>query len=161
MLGKIAVYLSFTLLGFSICYGIHNAGLFKADLFNDKAVNTAEHSLEHAVEKTEASLDLAWCTKLPRTDIAIDSWRCKSGTDLQVIIDYNRFNGRSCRVTKILHNEWDVTENYTPSGWKIDKTTIKHDRKTGIRTKESETGLEVSTCLSFKQQVRRALVRQD
>lgn len=25
MLGKIALYLSFTLLGFSICYGIHNA----------------------------------------------------------------------------------------------------------------------------------------
>ena len=62
MLGKIALYLSFTLLGFSICYGIHNAGLFKADLFNDRAVNEAEHSIEHAVEKTEPSLDLTRCT---------------------------------------------------------------------------------------------------
>lgn len=161
MLGKIALYLSFTLLGFSICYGIHNAGLFKADLFNDRAVNAAEHSIEHAVEKTEPSLDLAWCTKLPRTDIEIDSWRCKSGSELQVIIDYNRFNGRSCGVTKILHNEWDVSEIYTPDGWKIQKTTIKHDRKTGMRTKETETGLDPSTCISFKQQVRRVLVRQD
>lgn len=161
MLGKIAVYLSFTLLGFSICYGIHNAGLFKADLFNDRAVNAVEHKLEHAVEKTEGSLELVWCTKLPRRDIAIDSWRCRSENDLQVIIDYNRFNGRNCRVTKILLNEWDVTENYTPSGWKIDKTVITHDRKSGMMTKDSETGLDPSTCVSFKQQVRRALVRQD
>ncbi len=160
MLGKIAVYLSFTLLGFSICYGIHNAGLFKADLFNDKAVN-AEHSLEHAVEKTEPSLDLVWCTKLPRTDIEIDSWRCMSGDDLQVVVDYNRFNGRACSVTKILLNEWYVTENYTPSGWKIDKTIITHDIKTGLKKKETETGVDPSTCVSFRQQVRRALVRQD
>lgn len=156
MLGKIALYLSFTLIGFTVGYGIHNA-----DLFNDRAVNADEHSIEHAAEKTEPSLDLAWCTKLPRTDISIDTWRCKSGTEVQVIIDYNRFNQRSCRVTNILHNDLYVTENYTNVGWKIEKTTIKHDRKTGMRMRETETGLDPSTCLSFKQQVSRVLVRQD
>lgn len=161
MLGKIAAHLSFSLLGFSICYGIHNAGLFEADPFYDRAVDDAERSIEHAEEKTESSLDLAWRTKLPRTDIEIDSWRCKSGRELRVVIDCNRLNGRSCGVTKILHDEWDISQICTPDGWKIQKTAIEHDRKTGTRTKETETGLDPSTRISLKQRVKRALVRQD
>ena len=104
----------------------------------------------------ERAIGLESCVKMPFSSNLATSFKCSASDGSTAVLDFSRFDGRSCDVTQKLVDGSVRQTRYRQSSLFVEKMVRVVERDKSVK-KSTRDSFDPSTCVNLKHEVNHAL----